>query len=59
VAVCVNLIYVSQLLPRLMPMFMFNSSPEMKAKIDEPYFIQENEIMLREKFSEYFKVMKL
>ena len=39
-----------------MPMFMFNTSPEMKAKLDEPDYIEENEVMLREKFSEYFKV---
>ena len=39
-----------------MPMFMFNTSPEMKAKFDEPDYILENEVMLRDKFSEYFKV---
>ena len=37
-------------------MFMFNSAPEVKAKFDEPDYIQENEVMLRDKFSEYFKV---
>eukprot|EP00090_Calanus_glacialis_P025352 TRINITY_DN3958_c0_g1_i1.p1 TRINITY_DN3958_c0_g1~~TRINITY_DN3958_c0_g1_i1.p1 ORF type:complete len:187 (-),score=31.81 TRINITY_DN3958_c0_g1_i1:83-598(-) len=49
---------VPKLLPRLMPMFMFNTSPEMKAKLDEPDYIEENEVMLREKFSEYFKIIE-
>jgi len=49
---------VPKLLPRLMPMFMFNTSPEMKAKFDEPDYILENEVMLRDKFSEYFKIIE-
>ena len=39
-----------------MPAFMLNTTPEMKAKFDEPDYIWENEILLKEKFSEYFKV---
>jgi len=49
---------VPKLLPRLMPAFMLNTTPEMKAKFDEPDYIRENEILLKEKFSEYFKIIE-
>merc|ERR1719513_23607 len=37
---------------------MLNTNPEMKAKFDEPDYIRENEILLKEKFSEYFKIIE-
>merc|ERR1719400_2651384 len=37
---------------------MYSASPEMKAKFDEPDYIRENEILLKEKFSEYFKIIE-
>ena len=48
-------VYV-QVLPRMMPVFLSNSSPEMKAKFDTPDFVENNEEMLREEFSKYFEV---
>ena len=45
-----------QVLPRMMPVFLSNSSPEMKAKFDTPDFVENNEEMLKEEFSKYFEV---
>ena len=46
-----------KLLPRIMPVFMTNSAPEIKAKFDTPDFVENNEEMLKEEFTKYFQVM--
>ena len=45
-----------QLLPRILPVLMVNSKPEIRAKFDSPDFVENNEAMLREEFSKYFQV---
>ena len=39
-----------------MPVFMMNSAPEVRAKFDAPDFVENNEEMLKEEFSNYFQV---
>jgi len=39
-----------------MPVFMRNSAPEIRAKFDAPDFVENNEEMLRQEFSNYFQV---
>ena len=39
-----------------MPVFMRNSAPEIRAKFDAPDFVENNEEMLKQEFSNYFQV---
>ena len=51
------ILFYFKLLPRIMPVFMKNSAPEIKAKFDSPDFVENNEEMLKEEFTKYFQVM--
>ena len=45
-----------QLVPRILPFFMNNDAPGLKAKFDDPNYLQEGEQMFRDKFSENLQV---
>merc|ERR1719391_84557 len=49
---------IPKLLPRVMPVFMMNSAPEVRAKFDAPDFVENNEEMLKEEFSNYFQIIE-
>merc|ERR1711936_22054 len=49
---------VPKLLPRILPVFMANSKPEIQAKFDSPDFVENNEVMLKEEFSKYFQIIE-
>merc|ERR1712025_712631 len=49
---------IPKLLPRIMPVFMTNSAPEIKAKFDSPDFVENNEEMLKEEFTKYFQIVE-
>ena len=49
---------ILQLVPRILPFFMNNDAPGLKAKFDDPNYLQEGEQMFRDKFSEYLQVNK-
>lgn len=49
---------IPKLLPRIMPVFMRNSAPEIRAKFDAPDFVENNEEMLRQEFSNYFQIIE-
>ena len=51
--------FLLQLLPRILPVLMVNSRPEIRAKFDSPDFVEKNEAMLKEEFSKYFQVRNL
>merc|ERR1712179_453830 len=49
---------IPKLLPRIMPVFMTNSAPEIKAKFDTPDFVENNEEMLKDEFIKYFQIVE-
>ena len=47
-----------KLVPRLLPIFMVDSTPETKSKFNDPNYIPEGEEMFREKFSENLQMVE-
>jgi len=47
-----------KLVPRLLPMFVLDKSPETKSKFADPNFVSDNEAMFREKFSENLQMVE-
>merc|ERR1712095_90225 len=47
-----------KLVPRMLPMFMLDSSPETKSKFADPNYATDSEAMFREKFSENLQMVE-
>jgi len=47
-----------KLVPRLLPIFMVDSTPETKSKFNDPNYLPEGEEMFREKFSENLQMVE-
>merc|ERR1712115_652799 len=47
-----------KLVPRILPFFMNNDSPGLKAKFDDPNYLKEGEQMFKDKFSENLQMVE-